>query len=487
MDQRDDKTKQGDARDLQHFGYPQELFRTIGGFSNFAISFSIISIITGVATQFDYGLANGGPAEMSLGWPLVAIFTLAVAASMAELASAFPTSGGNYHWARQLGGAGWGWFTAWFSIVGLIANIAAVDYGCAIFVTPLLGLSSTPKSLLLVYATILATHGLLNQYGIRIVAWLNDFSVVVHIVGVAAIVGALILFSPKQPLSFFFERISSTSHVPYAWSFLLGLLMAQWTLVGYDGSAHVSEETVDPRRRVPWGIVNSVIISAVVGYLLIFALTLAIRNIPAVLSATDASGNKIPAMITILDQALGGRAGNAMSWLAVLAMWFCGVTCITSTSRMIYAFARDGGVPLSRVWRKVNQKHLTPAPAVWLSVGIAFLIAISSGAFSMITSMSTVGLYVSYILPIYLGWRARCAGVWVTRGPWNLGRFSNAVNVTAIAWTTFICTILVMPPNQFAGEAMVGVGVLLTAWYLISERRRFKGEAVLQTAIATDA
>ena len=270
---RDDKAATRDAADLRHFGYAQELFRTMGGFSNFAISFSIISIITGVATQFDYGLEKGGPAEMSLGWPLVAIFTLAVAASMAELSSAFPTSGGTYYWATRLGGAGWGWFTAWFSIVGLIANVAAVDYGCAQFVTPLLGLSSGPRTVLLVYTVILASHGLLNHYGIRLVAWLNDFSVTVHIVGVVAIVGALTFFSPKQPIRFFFERVSSV-HGSYAWAFLLGLLMAQWTLVGYDGSAHVSEETVDPRRRVPWGIVNSVVISAVVGYLLIFALTL---------------------------------------------------------------------------------------------------------------------------------------------------------------------------------------------------------------------
>jgi amino acid transporter len=480
---RDDKAADRDAVDLRHFGYAQELFRTMGGFSNFAISFSIISIITGVATQYDYGLEKGGPAEMSLGWPLVAIFTLAVAASMAELSSAFPTSGGTYYWASRLGGAGWGWFTAWFSIVGLIANVAAVDYGCAQFVTPLLGLSSGPRTVLLVYTIIMATHGLLNHYGIRLVAWLNDFSVTVHIVGVVAIVGALTLFSPKQPVSFFFERISP-AHTHYAWSFLLGLLMAQWTLVGYDGSAHVSEETVDPRKRVPWGIVNSMVISAVVGYLLIFALTLSIRSIPAVLSATDASGNHIPAMITILEQALGGRAGTAMSWLAVLAMWFCGVTCITSISRVIYAFARDGGMPLSNLWKRVDRKHSTPAPAIWLSAGAAWLVAISSGAFSVVTSMSTVGLYISYIVPVYLGWRARRDHAWVERGPWHLGRWSNAVNLIAIAWTVFICWILVMPPNQVAGETMLGVAVLLAGWYFISERARFKG-AAMENAVSS--
>jgi amino acid transporter len=484
--QNGDKTANRDARDLRHFGYAQELFRTMGGFSNFAISFSIISIITGVATQFDYGLEKGGPAEMSLGWPLVVIFTLAVAASMAELSSAFPTSGGTYYWASQLGGAGWGWFTAWFSIIGLIANVAAVDYGCAQFVTPLLGLSASTKTVLVVYALILLSHGLLNHFGIRLVAWLNDFSVTVHIVGVVVIVGALMLFSPKQPMSFFLERVSN-NHTPYAWSFLLGLLMAQWTLVGYDGSAHVSEETVDPRRRVPWGIVNSVVISAVVGYLLIFALTVSVRSIPAVLGATDTSGNHIPAMITILEQALGSRAGTAMSWLAVLAMWFCGVTCITSISRVIYAFARDGGMPLSKLWRKVDAKHSTPGPAIWLSAGTAFFVAVWSSAFSAMTSMSTVGLYVSYILPVYLGWRARRAGAWVERGPWHLGRSSNAVNLIAIGWTGFICVILVMPPNQVAGETMLGILALLTVWYLISERRRFKPVAVLETAVSADS
>jgi len=431
MNQSDVQEAARDARDLRHFGYAQELFRSMGGFSNFAISFSIISIITGVATQYGYGLEKGGPFEMSVGWPLVAIFTLAVAASMAELSSAFPTSGGNYYWARHLGGAGWGWFTAWFGIIGMIANVAAVDYGCAQFAAPLLGLGSGTKMLLVFYTLILASHGLLNHYGIRLVAWLNDFSVTVHIVGVVAIVGALMLFSPKQPISFFFERAAS-AHVPYAWSFLLGLLMAQWTLVGYDGSAHVSEETVDPRRRVPWGIVNSVVISAVVGYLLIFALTLSVRNVPSVLGARDADGNAIPAMITILDQALGSRAGTAMSWLAVLAMWFCGVTCITSNSRVIYAFSRDGGMPLSKLWRRVTAKHAIPANAIWLSIGLSFLVAVWSGAYSVVTSMSTVGLYVSYILPIFLGWRARRAGLWPEPGPWRLGRWSNAVNVIAI-------------------------------------------------------
>lgn len=462
-----------DEQDLHHFGYAQELFRTMGGFSNFALSFSIISILTGAVTLYDYGLKMGGPAEMAFGWPLVALFTLAVAASMAEISSAFPTSGGMYHWANMLGGPSWGWFTAWFNIAGLVATLAAVDYGCAQFTTPLLGLNSTPRTVLLVYSLVLVSHGLINHYGIRLVAWLNDFSVTVHIVGVAAIVGVLLLFAPKQPVSFFFRTGSNNSN-PYWWAFMLGLLQAQWTFTGYDASAHASEETIDPRRRVPWGMVNSVAISALVGYLLLFALTLSVRSIPGVLGAMDAGGNKIPAVIAILQQGLGDFAGSAASWLAAMAMWFCGLSTLTSNSRTIYAFARDNGLPVSRLWRKVDAKHQTPAPAIWVAVGAALIAPIYAGAYSVVTSMSTVGLYACYIIPVYLGWRARKAKAWVERGPWHLGPWSNGLNLMAMGWTVFICAVLVMPPNQLAGKTMLSLVVFLSVWYALTERHRFK-------------
>src|SRR5215210_2208086 len=193
-----------DEQELSRLGYAQELFRTMGGFSNFALSFSIISILTGAVTLYGHGLTMGGPAEMAFGWPLVTLFTLTVAMSMAELASSLPTSGAMYHWSSMLGGRAWGWFTAWFNIAGNIALLAGVDYGCAQFVTPLLGLDATTKNLLIVYACLLFTHALMNHYGIRLVARLNDLSVVVHILGIIAIVGALVIFAPKRPASFFF-------------------------------------------------------------------------------------------------------------------------------------------------------------------------------------------------------------------------------------------------------------------------------------------
>ena len=467
-----------DVRDLGALGYAQELFRTMGGFSNFAISFSIISILTGAVTLYSHGLVMGGPAEMAFGWPLVSVFTLAVALSLAELSSSMPTSGAMYHWACRLGGKGWGWFTAWFNIIGQLATLAGIDYGCALFVTPLVGLSTTTGNVLIVYAGVLLSHGLINHLGIRLVSRLNDFSVSVHVVGVVAIVGALFLFAPKQPIGFFFARVTNNPNGwPYWWAFIVGLLQAQWTFTGYDASASVSEETVDPRRRVPWGIVMAVVVSSVMGYLLLIALTLAIRDIPGVLNARDASGHEIPAVIAILTTALGERAGGLVTGLAAMAMWFCGLSAVTWTSRVVYAFARDGGMPASAVWRRVSATHRTPAPAIWLSVVIALVATISSGTYAVVTSISVIGLYVSYIVPVWLVWRARGSAIEVPRGPWHLGRFGSAINIVAMTWVAFITVILAIPDNMRAGKTMVGLTAALCVWYLLAERHRFHGPA----------
>ncbi len=476
-----DKPISPDERDLSRLGYAQELFRTMGGFSNFAISFSIISILTGAVTLYGHGLRMGGPAEMAFGWLLVTAFTLTVALSMAELASALPTSGAMYHWSTKLGGKGWGWFTAWFNIIGNLTVLAGIDYGCAQFVTPLLGLNATTKNLLLVYAAILLSHALINHFGIRLVAGLNDLSVAVHIIGVIAIVAAILFFAPKQPVSFFFERVThNTEGFPYWRAFIIGLLQAQWTFTGYDASASVSEETVDPRRRAPWGIVLAVVVSSMVGYLLLFALTLAIKDIPAVLNATDESGNHIPEVITILQTALGTNAGALFSALAAMAMWFCGLSAVTWCSRVVYAFARDNGLPAAKLFKRVNQKHQTPAPAIWLCVAVAFAAVLYSDAYPVITSISVIGLYFSYIIPIILVFRVRHNDPnAMHKGPWNLGRYSKLIHIIAILWVAFISIILSLPDDKRAGKAIAGLTIVLVLWYIVSERKRFNGPAWL--------
>ena len=465
-------TPGSDEQDLEHLGYAQQLMRGFGGFSNFALSFSIISILTGAITLFDYGLSMGGPREMLLGWPLVTLGTLMVVLSMAELCSALPTSGGMYHWAAELGGPDWAWFTAWLNIVGLITAIAGIDYGCAEFLVPMLGWRSTPAAVLAVYAALLLSQTLINHYSTLLVATLSDISVVVHIAGVILLVGALLFFAPKQPLTFLWSSQNrSPIAAPYTWLFMLGLLQAQWTYTGFDASAHIAEETVDPRRHAPWGMVISVVVSSIFGYLLVLSLSLAIPDLSKVLQYNDSSGNKLPAVLTIVQSALGARAARGVLVLTVLAMWFCGLGSITSVSRSFFALARDGGMPLASIWSKVHARLKTPVPAIWLSAGLAFIAMVYSGTYSVVTSISVIGFYLAYAAPVFLGWRKK--NIWLRkRGPWHLGKASNAVNLVALLWTTFICTMMVMPPNRRAGWGIASVIAVLYALHIASGKHK---------------
>jgi amino acid transporter len=479
-------------RDVLHqFGYAQQLLRDMGGFSNFAISFSVISVLTGAVTLYGTGLTSGGPVIMGIGWPLVTLFVLLIAGSMAELASAIPTSGALYHWSALLGGPTWGWFTAWLNLIGLVATLAGIEYGAARFLAPLVGLPDSAVGYLVVFALLLLSHGILNHIGIRAVARLNDLSAVYHIVGVAVVVLALALFAPKQPVSFLFTRTFTTMHeaplfgaIPYWFAFMSGLLMAQWTYTGYDASAHTIEETKDARVRAPWGIFLSVAVSGFFGYIMIAFVTLAIKD----LAQTAAASNQFQ---FIFEQALGPAFGKAIIWIVVVAMWFCGLACVTSASRMIFAFSRDRGMPLSSVWAHVSRKHRTPAAAVWLAASSALALVLFifglqrilpggqtfDTLYNAVTGIGTIGIYLSYGLPIALRLRAMRRGVWTARtnGPWNLGGWSIPIAAVSIAWIAFISVLFVLPPNHLSGIVFGATFLALIAAYFLTARGKFAG------------
>lgn len=463
-----------DEKELKRLGYVQQLLRDMGGFSNFALSFSIISVITGAATAYGHGLIYGGPMTYGWGWPIVTFFTLLVACSMAEIASAFPTAGAMYHWAAFLGGPGWGWFTAWFNFIGQIAILAGIDYGIALFAVPLLGWQPTQTHYLTVYAIVLVSHGIFNHFGIRIVAWLNDFSVFYQIAGTAVLIGALLCLAPLQPLSFAFKNSWTASEYPFWWAFLVGLLQPQWTLTGYDASAHITEETVDPKRNAPWGMFLAVLISGIVGFAMNLVTTLAIQD----LSATAKAENPY---LYIFQTALGGFSSDLVLWMALGAMWFCGLSALTSAARMVFAFSRDRGMPGWKHWGTISAKYRSPAAATWLLVALAFAVALYSKTYSAIVSISVIGLYVSYIIPVILGLIARKQGQWKEFGPWTLGSWGPWVNTIAIVWVAFICILFVAPPNQVAGYSFTGAAAALVLYYFLWAKENFKGPANLMT------
>jgi amino acid transporter len=504
-----------DAEELRKLGYAQQLFREMGGFSNFAISFSIISILTGAVLLYGYGLKFAGPIINSVGWPIVSLFTLAVAASMAELASAYPTAGGLYYWAFRLGGRKWAWVTAWLNMIGQVTATAGINVAAAIYI---IGAASRmfdlPSGLpltnwyfqLAVMLVITIPQVLINIYGIRLTARINDFSVLWHIGGVLVITALLVIFGKyHNSLTFLFStatvanpwEVSSTLAVgnlkmdspllailpgmaevyraaPFVLVFVLGLLQAQWTYTGYDASAHVAEETLMARKNCAWGVFLSVAVSAVVGYILLLALTWCIPRGDIAATANDA----YPVLYVAYENLAAGFA-HLVAIVIGVAMWLCGCASITSMARMWYAFARDDGIPGSRLLKKVDPTHRTPIPATLITAALTILACLYAAAYSVVTSVSTITLYLAYVIPVYLNWRnkRRRAGEYVTpqMAPWNLGRWAPFINVIAILWTAFIVVIFSIPPNELVLWSMLGLALLLFLYWELSAKRYFKG------------
>jgi amino acid permease (GABA permease) len=485
-----------DEETLHQLGYAQELRRRMSGFSNFAVSFTIISILSGCLTLYGYGMATGGPVLIVWGWPFVGLMTLFVGLSMAEVCSSFPTAGGLYYWSAKLApaknAAAWSWFTGWFNFLGQVAVTAGIDFGAAFFINAFLALqwnvSTKPYVTIIIYGIVLLVHGLLNQFGIKLVALLNDISVWWHIIGVLIIVGVL-AFAPShhQSASFVFGHFVNDTGLGLGsfYIILIGLLLAQYTFTGYDASAHMTEETHDAATAGPRGIVMSILVSLFAGWILLIGITFAIQHYePERLSSTGVP----PAQIFI--DAVGNTGGKLLLLIAIGAQLFCGMSSVTANSRMIYAFSRDGALPGSRIWHVVNKRTRTPTNAIWLAAGFAFVLGLpylkNYTAYAAVTSIAVIGLYIAYVLPTFLRLRQ---GASFQRGPWHLGRWSYPIGWIAVTWVVII-TILFMLPQaspitwltfNYAVVAVVVVVGFAGIYWLVSARHWFTGPRVQGT------
>ncbi|UXY31824.1 amino acid permease [Streptomyces sp. HUAS TT20] len=490
-----EKVLSGDAQRLHELGYAQELARSMSAFSNFAISFTIISVLSGCLTLYGFGMVTGGPAMITWGWPLVGVMTLFVGLAMAEVCSSYPTAGGLYYWAAKLApshGAAWSWFTGWFNFLGQVAVTAGIDFGAAFFLNALLdlqfGFSATPGHTILLFGIVLAVHGALNTFGVKLVSFLGNVSVWWHILGVLIIVGALVIFPSKhQSADFVFTHfVNGTGWGSSLYVGLLGLLLAQYTFTGYDASAHMTEETHNAAEAGPRGIVMSILVSLVAGWVLLLGITFAIQSYDGALT----SSTGVPPAQIFID-ALGETGGKLLLLIAIGAQFFCGMSSVTANSRMIYAFSRDGALPGSQVWHSINKRTKTPTNAVWLAAGGAFVLGLpylwNATAYAAVTSIAVIGLYIAYVMPVFL---RLLQGDNFERGPWHLGRWSRLVGVIAVAWTLIITVLFMLPtasPVTGKNFNYTPIAVLIVlgfagVWWLVSARNWFKGPKVQGTA-----
>ncbi|HET7581924.1 MAG TPA: amino acid permease [Candidatus Limnocylindria bacterium] len=520
---------QQDVSDLHRLGYAQELFRSMGGFSNFAISFSIISILTGAVILYDYGLAWAGTAASLLGWPLITVFVLAIAASMSEIASAYPTAGGLYYWASRMKNKNWGWWTAWLNLVGQFAIVAGINFAAAAFlnatiITPLLAnlgvvydntsvilsIGDTPllTGQLLTMGILMAVQLWMNVAGINLVALLNQVSVWWHIVIVAAVV--VLIFATGKPdqsglhlfaiepldtagswdnnLGFVHLQYGAATTYPLVLAFFFSLLQANWTYTGYDASAHVAEETVGARVASAWGIFLSVAVSAVVGFIFLFALTTHLPNLSTLFPA-ELNDSTLPAasqyyfgggvaVIDILKYNLGSL-GDFLSAGIAIAMAFCGLSSVASAGRMLYAFSRDDGLPGSGWLKKVSHRYRTPINSLTAIVVVSWLFTVAAGyvgggtAIVIVTAISTIFLYAAYGVVIYLGY---VTSDWRSERVWSLGAWSKPIALIAVFWVLVLMVLFSWPTSgNISWPFMIVTVVALLIYYYAWARNRFRG------------
>ena len=529
---RDDVIQQ-DITDLHKLGYAQELYRSMGGFSNFAISFSIISILTGAVILYDYGLAWAGTAAVLIGWPLVTVFVLAIAASMAEIASAYPTAGGLYYWASRMKNKNWGWWTAWLNLIGQFAIVAGINFAAAAFlnatlITPLLSnlgiaYDNTTAVLGVAFLTgqivtmgiLMAIELIVNIAGINLIAILNQVSVWWHIVIVAAVVilvflagkpdeSGLTLFaiepldkggSWNNNLGFVNLQYGAAITYPAFLAFFFSLLQANWTYTGYDASAHVAEETVGARVASAWGLFLSVAVSAVVGFVFLLALSTHLPNLdtlfPAVVDETTLPGASQyyfgggVAVIAILQYNLG-QIGNILAAGIAIAMAFCGLSSVASAGRMLYAFSRDDGLPGSGWLKKVSHRYRTPANSLTAMVVVAWVFTVAAGivgggtAIVIVTAVSTIFLYAAYGICIYLG---ATTTDWLKERVWSLGRWSKPIAWFALFWVVLLMILFSFPTSgNISWPFMVVTILFLVVYYFASAKQNFKGPRTMGTS-----
>jgi amino acid transporter len=507
-----------DEAHLAKLGYKQDLNRSWSGFSNFAISFSIISILAGCFTNFGAGFNNGGPISISWTWPILSLFILIIGFTMSELVSAYPTSGGIYWWASKLGGAAAGFFTGWLNLIGLVAVTAGVSYGCATFIDLTLNTYSESWAedysltrVFIIFVIVLGLASVLNIFSSHLMAIMNNVSVWWHVVGASLIVLILILV-PDQHQSFsyvFTERFNNSGYFNGEtgtlgfWFIIVpfGFLLTQYTITGFDACAHLSEETEGAAMGAAKGIWRSIFYSAIGGYILLLCVVFAIPNTAD--GAPDNAGVGGGGVAYIFVNSLGTNWATFVLFISASAQFYCATSCLTSASRMTFAFSRDRAIPGSAIWSKLTATRVPANAVIGVSVAAAIvtlpaLIEVNLGteeapliipvAFYAVTSIAVIGLYAAFAIPIYLRWRMGDA---FEVGAWNNGSKYKWMNPIAVAEIVIVLLYLMMPTlpggNPFSESdfqwrfvnyspiVTVGTLLLLTLWWHASAKKWFTG------------
>ncbi len=505
MSDYNDHQKHEDMKVLHGMGYAQELSRSMSKFSNFAISFSIICILSGGINSFAQAISSVGGAGAGIGWIVGCVLSGMFALSMAQIASAFPTAGGLYHWGSILGNRFWGWLTAWLNLLGLITVLGAINIGTAYFfqgtfgglfgttgadgaVTPW---PSSDMEIVIFVAIITVIQAIFNHIGIKATTFLTDISGYIIFATTAVLVIACLYYAPAIDISRLWTFTNYSGEAGgnvfpqsdnMGYLFLLCLLLPVYTITGYDASAHTSEETKNAATSVPTGIVSAVIWSSLVGWVMICAITLAIPDLSV------AAGQGFGMFFATMDAILPSGLKTVLYLGIFIAQLLCGLATVTSASRMLFAFARDEGMPVgSKALATVSPKYRTPVNAIWTATVLSILYVLlamsikvgETSIYVIVVNSTLVFLFLSFTVPLVAGMFAYGTAKWPNPGPWAMSTgVYKLVTALSVIGMGVILFIAVAPPNERVLYVVLGfIALALILWFAL-ENRRFQGPPV---------
>jgi amino acid transporter len=492
-----------DAHDLGRFGYKQELRRVLGVYSSFAVAFSYISPSTGIFTLFaPIGLAIAGP-FFFWSWPIVALGQFIIALNFAEVSSHFPVAGSVYQWTKYLSNRTYSWFTGWvYLFAGILTVTAVVATVPGLVLIPLLnnlgvGLENNAGNQIIIALLVLASTTILNIFGVRLVALINNTGVVFEILGMVVFALILLIFYHHQPVSVLTDTsyLGSSNQIGV---FLAAMFMSLFVIYGFDTASTLAEETKNPRVEAPKAVLASVVGAFIIGTVFLLALIIAIPDMQKFVAGAGAVPATVTSPADILNAVLPTWMANVYLVVVLAAIYVCCLAIQTSTIRLAFGMARDGKLPLARYYNKVHPTLHTPLGAclvVGLLAAVPFLYYSGAG---LIAISATGMIYLSYLLGNVAILIARLRG-WPTEGaPFKLGGWGTIVNIVALVWGGSMLINFLWPRaasnpplnalpglGSFGGfpifEATVGVIVIVGAIYY-GVAQRGKTDQVVRAA-----
>jgi urea carboxylase system permease len=419
-----------DSADLARFGYSQELKRSLGLFSSFAVAFSYISPSTGIFTLFALGLTTLGGVFIWT-WPVVALGQFIVALNFAEVSSHYPVAGSVFQWTKYMASRSYSWFTGWIYLFAGMLTVTAVVATLPLALIPALNglgwhsLNAASLNTQLVVALItLVVIAVLNIYGVRLVSVINNTGVVFEILGMFVFALVLMAFHNHQG----FHVVTNSGGLPVNGStFLAAMFMSLFVIYGFDTAATLAEETKDPRRAAPKAVLFSIIGAFIIGGVFLLGTLMAIPNMH-----TAIKGAYGPA--AIIEANFSTPFATIYLLVVSAAVFVCCLSIMAATIRLCFGMARDNQLPGSGFLAKVSPRLHTP---VWSCIAVACIAAIPFWQYSgagIIAIAATGMIYLSYFLGNIVIMRARLRGWPRTRAPFRLGRWGVLVNVVALIY-----------------------------------------------------